>query len=827
VIDWPVIKASLFYQMGNAYLLKMDYKNSIRSYQNALALVRNDDVLVMKINQNLGGIFFFTEDYDNAIEHYQKALVINSQCRSADPLTTAELLINLGSTFVEKNEYVKAAEYFSKAESLLKKINKTDLQEYARLSLSLGNLLMKMNNPKDAYDHFRKAAKLYRLDMPAKPDEMILLNTNIAHFCKKQMVFDSAIYYYNLAVSLIPEKSERYNLILANLYHNIGETYGMQKNRDIALIYYQRAQELLIPADSNSLTTSALNTRNPVKTLELFRIRHDRARTLYYQGLDEGSDDIILQSFNEYLSVIESVNLIDKEFGREGSKLLFNESVKDLYYGALETGYNLSIHNHKELEGILFQINEKSRNKILHSGFMDHIAKRSSGIPDSLLNKDKILNEKISLCLKNLLIEPPVNLKEYQDNYLFYLNELIALRQDIDSLQVQYERSSPVYRKIKEQETANTYTKIRQQLLPDEALLEYFIGDTSLFIFVAKSDSLIIRRILVSSYLNNAIAKFSKEIRLAEQKNLNESGHDLYCKLILPVKSSLLHIKKLIIIPDENLAIIPFEALISDYEKRTNNSSYDHPSYLLNEFEISYQFSSSLWGSSEREDRINLGSLDYAGFAPVNFFSEKTVNSTGNNIVPFSSLPFSKKEIHDISDMILKKGGESHLFLEHEATKKNFLDSLENFSIIHIATHSLINDQQPGHSGLVFSPDKNQENYRSTYERILFLDEIFNLRINSDLFVLSACATGTGKITRSEGVLAMTRGFFTAGASNIVYTLWNVTDKHTRNFMVSFFDGVLAGQTYSSALRNAKLEMISKPETFLPRLWAPYVLLGR
>ena len=112
-------------------------------------------------------------------------------------------------------------------------------------------------------------------------------------------------------------------------------------------------------------------------------------------------------------------------------------------------------------------------------------------------------------------------------------------------------------------------------------------------------------------------------------------------------------------------------------------------------------------------------------------------------------------------------------------------------------------------------------------EGILFLDEIFNLRINADLLVLSACATGTGKITRSEGVLAMTRGFFIAGASNIVYTLWNVTDKHTRDFMVSFYKGILKGQTYSCALRNAKLEMISKPETSLPRLWAPYVLLGQ
>jgi len=825
-LDEPKIKALLFYQIGNACLLKMDYKNSIRNYQNALALVRNDDVLVMKINQNLGGIFFFTEDYDNAIEHYQKAFVNISLNRSADPLTIAKLLINTGSAFVEKHEFIKAAEYFSKSETLINKSNNTDLQEYARLSLSLGNLMMKMNRLKDAHNQFRKATQLYQLDRPSKPDEMILLYSNIAQLCRKQLDFDSTIHYYNLAVSSFPVIAEGYSQVYATLYRNIGEAYGMKKNWNAALNYYQMAREIIDPADPDSSATSVLKTRNQVNTLELFRISHERARMLYHMGVDEGSDDIVLQSFNEYLSAIESINLINKEFGREGSRLLFNESVKELYYGALETGYYLSTHHHLELKEQLFLVNEKSRNKILLSGFMDQVAKRLSGIPDSILNKEKLLNEEISLCVKNLLIDPSIDVKEHSDTYLFYLNKLIELRWGIDSLYVQYENSSTVYRKIKEQETANTYPKIQQQLVPEEALLEYFIGDSSLFIFVARTDSLIIKRVPVSSCLNTEISKFSIAIRLAEQQNLYKSGYDLYCKLILPVKSSLQGVKKLIIIPDENLATIPFEALVSGIAPPTNNSSYDHPSYLLNYFEISYQFSSSLWGNSRRDDQIDLKSLNYAGFAPVNFSFEKNVNTTGNEI-SFSSLPFSKQEINEISNLILKKGGNAHLFTEQEATEKNFRSSPEEYSIIHIATHSLINDQQPGHSGLVFFPDKNEEKDRSTYEGVLYLEEIFNLRINPDLLVLSACATGTGKITRSEGVLAMTRGFFLAGASNIVYTLWNVTDKHTKDFMVSFFEGLLTGQSYSGAMRNAKIKMINKPETSLPRLWAPYVLLGR
>ena len=823
----PGIKALIFYQIGNACLLKMDYQNAIRNYQNALVSSNNDVILVQKISQNLGGIFFFMEDYDNAIEHYQKALVTKPERMSEDPARTAELLTNIGSAYVEKNEFYKAMDYYSKAEKLYNSINTSDFQIYARLSLNLGNLLMKMNHPKQAHDQFMKAYQLYQLNFPVTTNEMILFYNNIAQFYQNQLVFDSSIFYLNLAISCIPGKSGRNLLVLSNLCQRIGETYGMQKNWKSALQYYQKALDLIISDDSSSLASSDVKTGNAGTILEMFRIRHDKAKALYMLGLQERSDDFILQSFNEYLMAIDMANHINREFGSEGSKLLFNESIKNLYYGALETGYLLSTHDHKELEEQLFLIVEKSKDKILVSGIMDNIAKRSSGIPDSLLNKEKTLNNEISVCIKNLLMTPFANEKGDQERYLYYLNKLIEYHTEIDSLSGQYLSSSPVYRKLREQESVRGYSQIRQKLLPDEALIEYFIGDTNLFIFLARSDSLIIKMIPVSSDFKNEISKFNKETKAAELKNFSESGYDLYCQLILPIRYSLNHIRKLIIIPDENLATIPLEALVSDPRKPGSNSSYDNLSFLINDFEICYHFSSALWFNSAAHYGINQQSLNYAGFAPINYSFGKNADSTGIQKVQFSSLPFSKDEIQGVSDLIFKNGGTTHLFLNQKATEKNFRDHLEDYNIIHIATHSMINDQQPGLSGLVFFPDKNEEMEKSVYDGLLFLDEVFNLTINADLLVLSACATGTGKITRSEGVLAMTRGFFTAGASNILNTLWNVSDKHTRDFMVSFFKGILAGQPYSSALRNAKLEMISKPGTSLPRLWAPYVLLGQ
>ncbi len=130
-------------------------------------------------------------------------------------------------------------------------------------------------------------------------------------------------------------------------------------------------------------------------------------------------------------------------------------------------------------------------------------------------------------------------------------------------------------------------------------------------------------------------------------------------------------------------------------------------------------------------------------------------------------------------------------------------------------------------SALVFSKSNHSIGHQDKDDGLLHLDEISNLRLDASLVVLSACATGEGKVTRTEGVLALTRGFYLAGASNVVYSLWNIPDHLTCEFMLSFYRSYFSGKTYSAALREVKMNMISKPETSLPYIWAGIVLLGR
>ena len=109
---------------------------------------------------------------------------------------------------------------------------------------------------------------------------------------------------------------------------------------------------------------------------------------------------------------------------------------------------------------------------------------------------------------------------------------------------------------------------------------------------------------------------------------------------------------------------------------------------------------------------------------------------------------------------------------------------------------------------------------------VLYGGETYNLDLNVDLLVLSSCESGIGKLMKGEGIMAMTRGFFYSGATNIIFSLWKVYDRQTSDLMREFYHKVLAGETLSSSLRQAKLKMIADQRTAFPSKWSGFILVG-
>ncbi len=143
------------------------------------------------------------------------------------------------------------------------------------------------------------------------------------------------------------------------------------------------------------------------------------------------------------------------------------------------------------------------------------------------------------------------------------------------------------------------------------------------------------------------------------------------------------------------------------------------------------------------------------------------------------------------------------------------------YKILHFATHCIIDDIKPARSHIVFSVGN-----ASAEDEILQMREIFNLELNSDLVILSACQTGLGQLIQGEGIVGLSRAFFHAGASSAIISLWAVHDQATSQFMERYYYYLRSSNSIMDALQNTKLEMIDSGVLSHPYYWAGFVVTG-
>lgn len=149
---------------------------------------------------------------------------------------------------------------------------------------------------------------------------------------------------------------------------------------------------------------------------------------------------------------------------------------------------------------------------------------------------------------------------------------------------------------------------------------------------------------------------------------------------------------------------------------------------------------------------------------------------------------------------------------------------LNQYRILHFATHGFVNDANPELSGIVLSLVNKQGRDIRGYLR---LGDLFNLDYPADLIVLSACETGLGKEIQGEGLVGLTRGLMYAGAERLVVSLWQVSDEGTAVFMQEFYRQMLHnGKSANQALRATQLKMWKHEKWRNPNYWAAFAFLG-
>jgi CHAT domain-containing protein len=348
----------------------------------------------------------------------------------------------------------------------------------------------------------------------------------------------------------------------------------------------------------------------------------------------------------------------------------------------------------------------------------------------------------------------------------------------------------------KKSQDALRITDLYSKLEKEKAILmEYFMGLKQIYLFTLNNGKIKLESIgnggTAASKLVQFIDFFHDAKTIADNPSaFNHFSNVAYNTLKIPKNPSD---KNLIIIPDGILNFLPFEALITK-ESATTNFVKMH--YLLNDFKIGYNNSADFYLNAIPFQHTKEGIL---GVFPI--FENTSLE-----------LAFSKKELINLKEKFKGK------FLDRQnATFQNFKANAANYSILHLSTHAS--------SGDILEPASIR-----FYDQEILYSELYNLNLNPDLVVLSACETGIGKLYKAEGAMSIARGFQFSGAQNLLFSLWKVNDFTTSVLMDKFYGNLKKGNSYFDSSHQAKLDFLvdgSIPNTKKsPYYWASFVYYG-
>jgi CHAT domain-containing protein len=364
---------------------------------------------------------------------------------------------------------------------------------------------------------------------------------------------------------------------------------------------------------------------------------------------------------------------------------------------------------------------------------------------------------------------------------------------------------------------------IQASLRPDEVVLEYVLSEPQSYcVWISKKDAGLQllpagrQQIedLTRRYLNLTRAK-TDDIDVAKQ---------LYGVLFGPVAQRAAT-DRLIIVPDGILNLLPFDALhdaTGALLLETKTISYVPASTVLVVLRDAKEMQAS------RRAFLGVGDVPYQNqggasskLAKPAGVGQRLLRGFSNAFgTPLYDLPQTREEVIEVSKII---GNDGVMLLGSNATETAFKsEPLQDFKIIHLAAHGFADTQFPERSGLVLGLDANSHD-----DGLLQVREIIRLRFNADLVTLSACNTGVGKLQGEEGVTNLVEAFLVSGAKAVVASVWSADDTYTLALMERFYTRIAEGQDKAAALRQAKLDLLTKfGKQVSPYYWAAFVLVG-
>jgi len=840
--------SSTYNNVGEIYESRGEYQKALDYFMRSLDVRRKIEGEkspdIAALYSNLAAIYMRKGDYDLSVEYYLKSLSIRNEILESDNPSFGFTYNNIAMAYRSRGEYDKALEAGNKSKAIFVKKLGPRHPNVGGVVNNIGRIYSDMKQYDRALEAYQEALAIWEPKLGGKHPYVMQSFFNIGEAYGNLGNIDSATWWLQRSLNTRREMLGEKNVKIAQSYSGLAVVAAKNNDLDAALEYYQKAMIALVDDFNDSTEYAKPVTLKSSSDLDLLAALSGKAQILERRATGGRRLNDVKASLETFERASELVETIRRSLGAEGSKIQLEALAFKVYEGAILVARTLLESTHDQAyAGVAFTFAERSKAGVLWDAITESKAKHFSGIPDSLLERESALKVDLAYNETQLQKEKDKHSRAVKAKIDRWENALFDTRQHYAALDAQFEKKYPAYHSLKHATKSVSLNDVQKQALDDKtALLEYVVGDSTVTILAVTKKHCSIEVQNLHASLASLVQRFRRSVQNIEVSDYLDLGGSLYGQLVAPIAHELKGVRKLYIIPDGILNYIPFEALLTDHVRPSANVDFSALPYLIRQYEISYQLSAQLLVEGAKGS--NAGA--FVGLAPI--FVDKPVHastlyaaetrsatefdsarkpvlrSITVNGERFAELKESEHEVMDIL-ALFKSHHRTGKVLLHEAAQEATLKStdMQGYRYIHIATHGLMNEENPELSGIILaSPDPG-----SREDGVLYSGEIYNLQLNADLVVLSACESGLGTIAKGEGMLGLTRGFLYAGARNIVVSLWQVGDKSTADLMVLFYRNILKGQAYSSALRAAKLALIDSKQYAHPIEWSPFVLTGR
>ncbi len=790
-------------------------------WKNPKPKTKNELLALVILNCNKG---YYENQFGKAtqaISSYEKAWLIYQKNKLSGYDISEYCLKPLGNLYTIIGDYDNAEniikQYYFIANNT--KNNPEALGQKIAAILNLSNVYQNTGKINEAIDLLEKTIKTEKLSSVQKG--ILWNNLGNNYFIRGQnYLLNPEIHLkaknaFEMSIKLL-EKEKNQKEVLSNAYRNLSILYNETQDYNLANVTFEKGKKLFFQTNNRT-------TRNSAK------LYYEEASLLFGQKKYANANRMLSSIFKTLIPNYSCQKNILPNPGSLYAETILLDALdlqaalfvaQNQHKKAIE-GYTLSFQIEELFANLLLYENAKIINQIrirnrtekciaiydflyqkekkigyLESAFQ-LAEKTKSGVLKNYLSNQKTASKEEKLLLEQLQNWNNEILKEQKKGNLAKVSKINEALKKQNELMLSLKKinSKSQINTPKNIDLKSLYSKLEK----DKAfMVYYFSGYDKMYSFTLGN-----QKIKMQTYDGsaNSIAKIHQFLLYFADSNTiindrigyNKSGNILYEYLKIPKDST--H-QNLIIVPDGILNFLPFEALITQKSTTTNFAKMH---YLLNDYSIAYNSSASFYLDFDKNKSINHKNEKVLGIFPV--FENTNY-----------ALTFSKDEMQSI------KNNFDGTFLENDrATFHNFKTNAPNYSILHLSTHASSGDTETPAS-IKF------------YDQEILYSELYNLNINPNLVVLSACETGIGKLYKSEGAMSIARGFQFAGAQNLLFSLWKVNDYTTSVFMDYFYKNINNNESYFEANANAKLNFLEDSNISntkkSPYYWSAFVYYG-